>query len=86
MINKMRYGFNGGRYCTSCNSVWEIPLADQSGIEVKYPDFPSIGLERQDCSECKRTSPESTGTLSTMAQKAAMKYQELYVKHIKKSK
>ena len=45
------FGFKG-KYCTSCNSVWEMPLADQSGIEVKYPDFPSFGLERQDCGVC----------------------------------
>ena len=45
------HGFKG-KYCTRCDSVWEMPLAVQSGIEVKYPDFPSFGLERQDCGVC----------------------------------
>ena len=81
MINKKTFGFKG-KYCTSCNSVWEVLSAsDSSGIEVKYTDFPSFGLERQDCSECKRTSP---GTLPTLAQKATTKQQELYIKHVKK--
>ena len=59
-------GFKG-KYCTRCNSVWEIPLADQSGIEVKYPDFPSFGLEREQCSSCKeppRSFKELPGTLA----------------------
>ena len=45
------FGFKG-KYCTDCNTVWEIPLADQGGVEIKYPDFPSFGLERQHCSDC----------------------------------
>ena len=76
-------GFKG-KYCTSCNSVWEMPTADQSGIEVKYPDFPSFGLERQYCSGCKGTSPGDTDTSLTLAQKAVIKHQELCIKHVKK--
>ena len=46
-----------GKYCTLCNSVWE--LIPSVGI-VKHPDFPSFGLERQDCAECVATDPGDT--------------------------
>ena len=83
MIKNKTFGFKG-KYCTSCNSVWEMPLAEQSGMEVRYPDFPSFGLEREDCSSCKGISPEDTDTPATMAQKAAVRHQELFIKHVKK--
>ena len=82
MTNKMRYGFKGGRYCTGCNSVWEMVTDTGAvGFEAKYPGFPSYGLERQDCSKCRKIQPK---TMPTLIQKAAMKYQELFTKHVKK--
>ena len=56
-----------GKYCTLCNSVWE--LIPSVGI-VKHPDFPSYGLEREDCSQCNRVSPE-TNIPGRLAEKAA---------------
>ena len=83
-MKKKTYGFKG-KYCTRCNSVWEVTTTTgEAGRLVKYPDFPSFGLERQDCSGCKGTSPGSADTLPTLANKAAMKHQELFIKHNKK--
>ena len=65
-MKKKAHGFKG-KYCTRCNSVWEMPLAEQSRIEVKHPDFPSYGLEREQCSSCKeppRSFKELPGTLA----------------------
>ena len=77
------YGFKG-KYCTLCNSVWEV-VASQgaAGIEVKHPDFPTYGLEREDCSSCKQVSPE-TNIPDTLAQKAAEKHKKLFIKYVKK--
>ena len=68
-------------YCTLCNSVWEVDAA--LSIEMKYADFPSIGLERQYCATCKQTSPE-VNTPSTSAQKLVTKHQKLFITHVKK--
>ena len=77
MEKKQTKGFRG-KYCTGCNTVWEVlRFTGESGMEVKYPDFPSYGLERQACSGCKGMSPGSVDTLPTLAQKAAMEHQEL---------
>ena len=67
MTTKKIYGFKG-KYCPLCNSVWEIPLADQSGMEVKYPGFPSYGLEREQCSSCKEPPKSFKDLPSTLAQ------------------
>ena len=84
MKTKRKTGFKG-QYCTGCNTVWEVlAVSDLSGMEIKYPDFPSFGLERQACSGCKGISPGSADTLPTLAQKATMKHQELFMKHNKK--
>ena len=77
MTDKRKLGFRG-KYCTICQQVWELDRT--LGREVKYPEMPSFGLERQDCSDCKRTSSGNTDTLPTLAQQVAMKYQKLYVK------
>ena len=65
MRKNRTFGFKG-KYCTLCNSVWEIVSSQGSvGVEVRYPDFPSFGLERQDCTECVATNPvDPTSTLS----------------------
>ena len=77
MRAKGKNGFKG-QYCTGCNTVWEVlRFTGESGMEIKHPDFPSYGLERQICSECKGESPGSVDTLPTLAQKAAMEHQEL---------
>ena len=57
-MKKKTYGFKG-KYCTRCNSVWEVTTTTgEAGRLVKYPDFPSFGLEREQCSSCKE-SPKS---------------------------
>ena len=77
MKKKQTHGFKG-QYCTGCDTVWEVlTVSASSGMEVKYPDFPSYGLERQACSGCKGIPPGSTDTLPTLAQKVAMEHQEL---------
>ena len=84
MKAKKEYGFKL-KYCTRCNSAWEVSsTSGEAGRFDKHPDFPSFGLEREDCPECKGTSPEDADTPATMAQKAAMEHQELFIKHVKK--
>ena len=67
MKTNRKLGFNG-RYCPDCGSVWEMAAAPgTAGKEVKHPDFPSYGLEREQCSSCKespRSFKELPGTLS----------------------
>ena len=42
-----------GYYCTICRLVWEdLHL----GMELKHRGFPSFGLERKYCAECKELS------------------------------
>ena len=88
---KKIYGFKG-KYCTRCNSVWDVLRATgRANMEVKYPDFPSFGLEREQCSSCKE-SPKSFKDLpSRLAAREkhkkllhARKHQELFTKHVKK--
>ena len=72
-------GFKG-KYCTLCNTVWEfIPLV---GI-VRHPDFPSYGLERENCSKCGGISTEAN-TSPTLAEKAAERRKILFNKEIEK--
>ena len=67
-----------GKYCTLCNSVWElIPLV---GI-VKHPDFPSYGLERQDCANCTNINPVDPPTL---VEKAASQRENLFKKEVER--
>ena len=91
MKKKQTHGFKG-QYCTGCNTVWEVfKVSYQSGMEVKYPDFPSFGLEREQCSICKK-SPKSFKDLpSRLAARErhkkllhTKKHQELFTKHNKK--
>ena len=91
MKKKQAQGFRG-KYCTGCNTVWEVlTVSDAAGMEVKYPDFPSFGLEREQCSSCKE-SPKSFKDLpSRLAARErhkillhAQKHQELFMKHNKK--
>ena len=63
---KKHQGFKGN-YCTLCNTVWEF--RPSVGV-VRYPDFPSYGLEREDCSKCGGASTEAK-IPSTLADKAA---------------
>ena len=82
MADKKKYGFNG-KYCTGCNSVWEmVTTTGEAGWQVRYPDFPSYGLERKDCFTCAGTSPKATP--ATPAQKMMEEHQKLFVKHVKK--
>ena len=67
MKRKMTHGFKG-KYCTRCNSVWEVlAVYDSTGMEVKYPDFPSYGLEREQCSSCKKPPKSFKDLPSTLA-------------------
>ena len=67
MVNKKRkFGFENkrkisfkGKYCTGCGSVWEMPIAQETvGIVIKHPDFPSYGLERENCPSCVKGPPK----------------------------
>ena len=61
---KIGFGFKG-KYCASCNTVWEmITSAGSPAGVVRHPDFPSYGLEREDCHRCTKAAPkpEETGT------------------------
>ena len=50
---KRKYGFKG-KYCTKCNSVWEMIRreGESEDVQVSHLDFPSYGLEKQDYPEC----------------------------------
>ena len=69
-----------GKYCTLCNSVWE--LIPSVGI-IKHPDFPTYGLERQDCATCKRVSTETNIPL-TLAEKVANQRKYLFNKEVER--
>ena len=76
---KKHHGFKG-KYCTLCNTVWEfIPSV---GI-VRHPDFPSYGLERENCSKCGDISTETKVT-STLAEEADEQRKILFNKEIEK--
>ena len=76
---KKHQGFKG-KYCTLCNTVWEfIPLV---GI-VRHPDFPSYGLERENCSKCGDISTETKVT-STLAEEAASQRKNLFKKEVER--
>ena len=60
-MSKKKYGFKG-RYCTICQQVWEFDRTQ--GREIKYKDIPSYGLEREQCSSCKK-QPKSFKDLPT---------------------
>ena len=67
-----------GKYCKLCNTVWEfIPSVG----EVKHPDFPSYGLERQDCSNCTKIYPVDPPTL---AEKVAVQRKNLFKKEVER--
>ena len=38
--------------CENCNSVWELKVNGKGSIE-KYENFPTRGLKRKKCKECK---------------------------------
>ena len=93
MTSKKIYGFKG-KYCSLCNSVWEVITATggEMGMEVKYPGFPSYGLEREQCSSCKEPPKSFKGLPSTLAQERHKKLlqristdnQELLKRNVKK--
>ena len=65
---KIGFGFKG-KYCASCNTVWEmITNAGNSAGVVRYPDFPSYGLEREDCSKCTKAAPAPERIITMLAQ------------------
>ena len=65
---KIGFGFKG-KYCSSCNTVWEVIKNEGSTVGVvRYPDFPSYGLEREDCSKCTEVAPNPKETAATLAQ------------------
>ena len=94
MKKKYIHGFKG-KYCTGCNTVWEVlAVSDESGMEIKYPDFPSFGLEREQCPSCKeppRSFKELPGTLARerhkkLLQKIATDNQKLFKKNVEKQR
>ena len=67
-----------GKFCTLCNSVWE--LIPDMGI-VKHPDFPSYGLERQDCTNCTKNYAVDSPTL---AEKVSGQRKNLFKKEVER--
>ena len=81
---KKKYGFKG-KYCTTCDSVWEVTTTTgEAGRLVRYPDFPSYGLEKQECSTCVQSSLDTEP--SSPAQKIIAERQKLFNKNIKKQR
>ena len=79
MAKKYHQGFKG-KYCTLCNTVWEfIPSV---GI-VTHPDFPSYGLEREDCSKCEGVSSE-INIPPTLAEEVAEQRKNLFKKEVER--
>ena len=64
---KRKIGFKG-KYCTGCGTVWEMSANTGAvGVVVKHPDFPSYGLERENCPTCVKVSPKAEpGMLTTL--------------------
>ena len=50
---------------------------------IKHPDFPTYGLERQDCATCKRVSTETNIPL-TLAEKVANQRKYLFNKEVER--
>ena len=85
-----------GKYCTRCNSVWELNLKSHHLIVgiVKHPDFPSFGLEREQCPSCKeppRSFKELPGTLARerhkkLLQRISTNNQKLLKKNVEKQR
>ena len=45
------------KYCLGCGSAWEMSANPGAvGTLVKHPDFPSYGLERENCPTCDGVS------------------------------
>ena len=57
--------FLRGRYCTNCQQVWEWDATKVR--EVKYPDMPSFGLKREQCSSCKEPQKSFKELPTTLA-------------------
>ena len=80
MPYKFKAGTKGanfrGKYCTLCNSVWEF--VPSVGV-IRHPDFPSYGLERENCSRCGGVSTEAKSP-PTLAEKAAGQRKNLFKK------
>ena len=84
--------FARGRYCTICQQVWEFDRT--IGTEIKYPDMPSFGLEREQCSSCKEPLKSFKDLPSTLArerhkillQKIATDNQKLLKKNVGKQR
>ena len=68
------------KYCTLCNSVWEF--VPSVGV-IRHPDFPSYGLEREDCSRCEGVSTE-TDIPPTLTEKAADQRKNLFKKEVER--
>ena len=84
--------FLRGRYCTICQQVWEWDATKVR--EVKYPEMPSYGLKRDQCSSCKEPPKSYKDSPSTLArerhkillQKIATDNQKLLKKNVGKQR
>ena len=76
---KKHQGFKG-KYCTLCNTVWEF--IKSVGV-VRHPDFPSYGLERENCSKCGDISTK-TKVASTLAEEVAEQRKILFKKEVER--
>ena len=45
------------KFCELCNMVWE--WVHTSAACFRYEDFPTIGLERKECTYCKKKKKRS---------------------------
>ena len=66
-MKKLHNHFARGKYCTICQQVWELDRT--IGREVKYPEMPSYGLKREQCSSCKEPPKSFKNLPSTLAEK-----------------
>ena len=41
-------------FCKECKTAWESFWLARLNKFIKYPDFPSYGLRRKECLECKK--------------------------------
>jgi hypothetical protein len=60
MFNRKIQSSFKGKYCTGCGTVWEMTTnSGMIGMVVKHPDFPSYGLERENCPTCLKAPTEA---------------------------
>ena len=67
------------KYCSMCETAYEMV---KDTVEY-YLDFPSYGLEREDCSKCEGVSTE-TNIPPTLEEKATDQRKNLFKKEVER--